>query len=959
MAGRIRDEDIAAVRERSPIDEVVGEYLQLRNAGGGSLKGLCPFHDEKTPSFNVTPARGLFYCLAGETRVLTWEGVKPIRELAGETHRILGKHGDWIDAPFRSFGVQPLMRLTLTRNGIRKNIYVTAEHRWFVRSGRTLASSREVVTSDLRPGHRLVSKFPRTRVKQTTPSPFGIAHGVTFGDGTRIGSGSMAQLDAVKDVELLKWFPVSMMTQHGRQLLIHHLPRFFKELPPLDESVSYLYGWLAGYFAADGCVSATGTIMLNSARRDELEYVRLVCTRLGIGTYGVTEQVRVGFPGMEPSSLFRIILVGSDLTEEFFLLDKHRLRFNAAAIAYERKGWMVREVAKTDRVEEVFCATVDEGHAFTLEDNILTGNCFSCAEGGDAIRFVQKIDGLSFVEAVERLAARAGVDLRYEQGGYVPGQEQSQRRRLIDAHRAAAEFYAERLGGSDAAPARAFLAERGFELADVQRFGVGYSPKAWEDLTRHLRGRGFTDSELITAGLSREGNRGTRDRFRGRLMWPIRDLSGDVIAFGARKLDPEDDGPKYLNTPETSLFRKSTVLYGADLAKREIAQRRQAVIVEGYTDVMACYLAGVPTAVATCGTSFGEDHIKVLRRLIMDSDSFSGEVIFTFDGDAAGQRAAQRAFGMEAKFATQTYVTVEPNGLDPCDLRLAHGDGAVRDLVARRVPLFEFAIKGVLGRHDLNTTEGQLAALDEAAPILARIKDQGLRTRYAVNLDRWLGLMDERFVLARVRAHAGDTGPARRRPGQDRGQQGRGGQPGSFGANGNGRGNGGSRGDAGPPYDLGDPVVVAEREALKLAVQRPALCGPEFDALGADAFTAPVHQSVFTLIAACGGTTSGGSSPRQWAARLREEAPNERAQAFVTALAVEPLQSTREPDAKYADVLLAKVGELAVSREITSVKARLQRMNPVEEQAGYNRMFGDLVGLEKRRKALLDRAAGA
>ena len=497
---------------------------------------------------------------------------------------------------------------------------------------------------------------------------------------------------------------------------------------------------------------------------------------------------------------------------------------------------------------------------------------------------------VSFVEAVERLAARAGVDLRYEQGGYVPGQEQSQRRRLIDAHRAAADFYAERLGGSDAAPARAFLAERGFELADVQRFGVGYSPKAWEDLTRHLRGRGFTDSELITAGLSREGNRGTRDRFRGRLMWPIRDLSGDVIAFGARKLDPEDDGPKYLNTPETSLFRKSTVLYGADLAKREIAQRRQAVIVEGYTDVMACYLAGVPTAVATCGTSFGEDHIKVLRRLIMDSDSFMGEVIFTFDGDAAGQRAAQRAFGMEAKFATQTYVTVEPNGLDPCDLRLAHGDGAVRDLIARRVPLFEFAIKGVLGRHDLNTTEGQLAALDEAAPILARIKDQGLRTRYAVNLDRWLGLMDERFVLTRVRAHAGDTGPARRRPGQDRSQGSRGEQPGPFGANGDGRGNGGPRGDGGPPYDLSDPVVLVEREALKLAVQRPALCGPEFDALGADAFTAPVHGSVFTLIAACGGTTSGGGTPREWAARLREQAPNERAQAFVTALAVEPLR---------------------------------------------------------------------
>jgi DNA primase len=583
--------------------------------------------------------------------------------------------------------------------------------------------------------------------------------------------------------------------------------------------------------------------------------------------------------------------------------------------------------------------------------------CFSCAEGGDAIKFVQKIDGLSFVEAVERLAGRAGIDLRYEQGGYVPGQEQSQRRRLIDAHRAAAEFYAERLGGSDAAHARAFLAERGFELADVERFGVGYSPKAWEDLTRHLRGRSFTDSELIAAGLAIQGNRGPRDRFRGRLMWPIRDLSGDVIAFGARKLDADEDGPKYLNTPETSLFRKSTVLYGADLAKREIAQRRQAVIVEGYTDVMACHLAGVPTAVATCGTSFGEDHVKVLRRLIMDTEGSAGEVIFTFDGDAAGQRAALRAFGLEEKFVTQTFVTVQPDGLDPCDVRLAHGDAAVRDLVARRVPLFEFAVKGVLGHHNLNTTEGQLAALDEAAPIVARIKDQGLRTRYAVNLDRWLGLMDERFVLARVRAHAGDTGSGRRRSGQDRKQEGRGGQPGSFGTN--GAEHGGPREAGGPPYDPSDPVVRAEREALKLAVQRPALCGPEFDALGADVFTAPVHSAVFTLIAACGGTSAGGGSVREWAAQLREAAPNERAQAFVTALAVEPLELDREPDAKYAEVLLAQVGALAVSREITSVKARLQRMNPVEEQAGYNRMFGDLVGLEKRRKALLDRAAGA
>ena len=568
--------------------------------------------------------------------------------------------------------------------------------------------------------------------------------------------------------------------------------------------------------------------------------------------------------------------------------------------------------------------------------------CFSCAEGGDAIRFVQKIDGLTFVEAVERLAGRAGIELRYEQGGYVPGQEQSQRRRLVDAHRVAAEFFAEKLNAPGAEHARKFLAERGFEDADAERFGVGYSPAAWEDLTRYLRGRGYNDAELLASGLATQGRRGPMDRFRGRLMWPIRDLSGDVIAFGARKLDPDDDGPKYLNTPETPLFRKSTVLYGADLAKREIAQRRQAVIVEGYTDVMACHLAGVPTAVATCGTSFGEDHIKVLRRLIMDTEGSTGEVIFTFDGDAAGQRAALRAFGMEEKFVTQTFVTVQPDGLDPCDVRLAHGDAAVRDLIARRVPLFEFAIRGVLARHNLDSTEGQLAALDEAAPIVAKIKDSGLRSRYAVNLDRWLGMMDERFVLARVREHAGDP----RRGTSARGK--RGGEPWEA----------AHEPDQAARHNPNDPVVRVEREVLKLAVQRPGLCGPEFDALGADAFVTPVHAAMFSLILTCGGTATAGR-PKDWAARLRDEAPSERAQAFATALAVEPLQIPGEPDARYADVVLARVGELAVSREINSVKARLQRMNPVDEQAAYNRLFGDLVGLEKRRKALLDRAAGA
>jgi DNA primase len=587
--------------------------------------------------------------------------------------------------------------------------------------------------------------------------------------------------------------------------------------------------------------------------------------------------------------------------------------------------------------------------------------CFSCGAGGDVIRFVQEIDSLSFIEAVERLAGRAGIDLRYEQGGYVPGQEQSRRRRLVDAHRIAAEFYAAQLETPGAAPGRAFLSERGFERADALRFGVGYAPAAWEELTRHLRSKGFTDEEIIAGGLAKEGRRGPIDRFRGRLMWPIRDLSGDVIAFGARKLDPNDDGPKYLNTPETPLFRKSTVLYGADLAKREISHRRQAVIVEGYTDVMACHLAGVPTAVATCGTSFGDDHIKVLRRLVMDTDGATGEVIFTFDGDAAGQKAALRAFGMEERFVTQTFVTVQPDGLDPCDLRLKQGDAAVRDLVARRVPLFEFAIRTAIDKHNLDTAEGQLAALDEAAPIVARIKDSGLRSRYAVNLDRWLGLMDERFVLARVRQHGGapaDQGPGRGRPGRRDTTHPDPGGPGSGRDAARDSHPSPGRGQETAVYDPSDPVAQIEREALKLAVQRPGLCGPEFDALGPEAFTVAAHAAVFRLIAEAGGTGLAGNV-REWAALLLERAPNDRARAFMTRLAVEPLTLTGEPDARYVDSVLARVGELAVSREIAAVKGKLQRMNPVQQQTQYNQLFGDLVGLEQRRKALLDRAAGA
>ena len=341
-------------------------------------------------------------------------------------------------------------------------------------------------------------------------------------------------------------------------------------------------------------------------------------------------------------------------------------------------------------------------------------------------------------------------------------------------------------------------------------------------------------------------------------------------------------------------------------------------------------------------------------------------MIFTFDGDAAGRKAALRAFSLEEKFVTQTFVAVQPDGLDPCDLRISRGDAAVRDLIARRVPLFEFAIRSVLDDHDLNTAEGRLAALDAAAPIVAKIKDRSLRQLYAVSLDRWTGIMNEGFVLERVGQHAGSQSAPQLSG------RGRGGPGGRAGRPADGRGGGPAEGSpaANVPrqragelaeYDSRDPVIQVEREALKLAVQRPALCGPAFDALGLGCFTAPVHAAAFEVVAGCGGTSSAGGG-REWAERLRNAAPDDHVRAFITQLAVEPMRAPGvdgEPDARYIEAQFARVEELSLSRDIARVKSRLQRMNPVTEQAEYNRMFGDLVALEQRRKVLSGPAADA
>ena len=565
-------------------------------------------------------------------------------------------------------------------------------------------------------------------------------------------------------------------------------------------------------------------------------------------------------------------------------------------------------------------------------------HCFGCGEGGDVIDFVMKTDHLSFAESVERLASRAGITLRYEEGGSAPRQPVGRRTRLIEAHQAAAEFYATQLVESaEAIAGRKFLDERGFTLENAQHFGVGYAPRGWDELTKHLRGRRFTDEELVTAGLAREGQRGLIDRFMGRLLWPIRDISGDVVGFGARRLYDDDRiEAKYVNTPETPLYKKSHLLFGLDLAKKEIKRRGQAVIVEGYTDVMACHVSGVPTAIATCGTAFGADHVQLLRRLLMDASEFRGEVIFTFDGDAAGQKAARRAYDeQDQRFTTRTFVAVEPDGLDPCDIRLRKGDEAVRELVASRVPLFEFAIRSALDKHNLETAEGRIAAMNEAAPAVIGIRERALRHEYGRRLSGWLG-MDVDAVMSTLAEIA------------RRNARGQGGAPAVF------EPEAPQPKEKLPRPDPRDPALMVERELLKVAVQYPQLLGPTFDAVEPEAFTAPAYKALHRAIVETGGTAAAVAG-EEWVGKIRAGMTHEMLRGLVAELAVEPLRAAGEPGKNYAGEQLKALQVAAVSRKIDSLKGKLQRMNPVEETEAYNRQFGEVIALEQYRHALRER----
>ena len=556
-------------------------------------------------------------------------------------------------------------------------------------------------------------------------------------------------------------------------------------------------------------------------------------------------------------------------------------------------------------------------------------HCFGCGEGGDVYSFLQKIDHLSFQEAVERLAERVGYQLTYEEGGGTA--PVGNKARLYAANQAAEKYFRDQLGKPEAELGRTFLGERGFDALAAERFGVGYAPSSYDALSKHLVSAGFTIGELLDAGLVSQGDRGVYDRFRGRLVWPIRDVTGQTIGFGARKLREDDQGPKYLNTPETAVYHKSRVLYGLDIAKRDIAKQRQVVIVEGYTDVMACHLAGITTAVATCGTAFGGDHVTVVRRVLGDSDdpaqATKGEVIFTFDPDEAGQKAASRAFAEESRFAAQTFVAVPPEGLDPCDVRITKGDEALREVISQRRPMYEFMIKQVMDQCDLNTVEGRTLALRAAAPVVSKIRDRVIRDGYARELAGWLG-MNPDDVLREIKAGGGApapvTSPGVSAPAGDK------------------------------PYAMSalskDPVTTLERDVVMVLLQHPDVVTPE---RATAVLSTQFSHAALALVRDAMLSVFDHYREQAWVSIVTEEIP-EALRPLVGQLAVAPLPENKDQTERYCLGVTATLLDRDLLRQKAELMSTLQRTDAETDPVLHRSVQEQLVAIETKRRELRD-----
>ena len=634
--------------------------------------------------------------------------------------------------------------------------------------------------------------------------------------------------------------------------------------------------------------------------------------------------------------------------------------------------------------------------SFSVRPSLGVWHCFGCGAGGDVFEQKENID---FREAVEFLADRYHIEMHYKQEQNNDSQARgSKRARLLEANEEAQKFFVSNLGTKEAAPARELLAGRNFTPQQSARFSCGYAPKGWDNLVRYLANKGFTRQELLDAGLARLGQRGIYDYFRGRLTWPIRDSTGRTLGFGARKLYDDDSiSAKYINTPDTALYRKTQVLYGIDLAKANIVKKRQVVIVEGYTDVMACHLAGIDTAVATCGTAFGVEHAKIVRRLIaddslgaiqlvgplkVDGQSVSSRIVFTFDGDAAGQKAALHAFGLDSAFLTQTFVAVADNNLDPCDLRIQRGDEAVRSLVAHASPLYDFVIDTVINRFETSYTTGQMGAIKAVAPLIAQIRDRSLLDLYMRKAVRSIGVdlavMRNEVESARRRLKVRDDDAYAQKHNviPPFGQQIHDDRNAGFKA---------SRMEIIKSsaknqhyYRVDDAVFMCEQQFMALLLQVPLAFDEKlFAQLTLNNFITSVFRTLFQAFVAAGGLPVGNVSQGLWL-HMMTKAAGPLLESVITELSVMPLplpspadtledtgnrqnqqvtngspsdflRKATSAESKYANELLIRLLDIGYMRRIGAARARMAKLKDGQEKL---ELLGKITSMEAARKNL-------
>ena len=556
----------------------------------------------------------------------------------------------------------------------------------------------------------------------------------------------------------------------------------------------------------------------------------------------------------------------------------------------------------------------EKSPSFKINPSTGLWHCFGCGKGGDVFDYICERENLSFPDAIRYLADRSGIELTEEHGSTHHGPK---RNRLIDCLTEAQAFYALLLlrgKGKDCAAGRSYLAGRGFGSSVCRRWGLGFAP-GHAQLVSHLSQKGFSAAEMIAADLAVERNNHLQDRFYDRVMFPIRDEGGRVIAFGGRVLT--DAKPKYLNTKETAVFHKSKHMFAFDRAKETITAQRTAIVSEGYTDVIAMHEAGFTNAVAALGTSFSLDHVRTLSR-------FAHTIICLFDGDAAGQRAAERA----VRYVTQTDAdlrcVVLPNNLDPAEFLDTYGPDALREELGKSRPLIDFVFEHRLAGYDLTVPGQRVKALHELASILAPLKNSVLLDGYATRLADALGtnVAETRRAIQQAKPAELETETT------PRDQPVHAQQPSS----------------EMRTFSLDERrQILVERELLASMAENLDAFRTYADRLGSFSWTDPVHETIAWAMLA----TPAGTTPREIITTVEAVVPTAR-----QILAESQFPATSDDVEKRAAFLIDQVDLFSTKRRIRGIKARLQTSDQSQDA---EKLFREATQLQRYVNELSER----